>query len=145
MKRIGRITLSILLGRFDSQTNLLNQKFSVIADMCSSEKVRSYIAHVFCRRCCHSLKTFLPHLVLYCVPFGVASDTRLVSSSLRPIHTKGFAPGACSGGTLLEQSSFMCTNDFMGIIDPREQNFHPAKCSMILNWLNIREQDREAN
>ena len=60
---------------------------------------------------------------------------------LRPIYTKGLAPRACSRGTLLEQSSFMCINDFMGIIDPREQNFHPAKCSMILNRLNIREQD----
>ena len=46
---------------------------------------------------------------------------------------------------LLEQSSFMCINDFMGIINPREQNLHPAKCSMILNWLNIREQDPGAN
>ena len=64
---------------------------------------------------------------------------------LRPIHTKGFAPGACSGGTLLEQSSFMCIKDFIDIIDPREQNFHPAKCSMVLNRLNIWEQDPGAN
>ena len=42
----------------------------------------SIIAHVFCRRCCHSSKTFLPHLVFYCVAFGMASDTRPVSSSL---------------------------------------------------------------
>ena len=79
-----------------SSTNLLNQKFSVFGDMCSSGTVRSStssqfisatpttsnFALVFCRRCCHSSKTFLPHFVLYCVVFGVASDTRLVSSSL---------------------------------------------------------------
>ena len=29
------------------------------------------------------------------------------------------------------QSSSVCTNDFMGIPHPREQNFHPAKCSTI--------------
>ena len=51
----------------------------------------------------------------------------------------------CPRDTLLEQSSFMCISDFMGTIDPREQNFHPAKCSMILNRLNIREQDPGAN
>ena len=62
--------------------------------MCSTETVTSstsshlrpailttsHIAHLFCRRCCHSSKTFLPHLVLYC--FRSCSDTRLVSSSL---------------------------------------------------------------
>ena len=64
---------------------------------------------------------------------------------LRPIHTRGFAPGACSRGTLREQSSSVCTNDFMGILHPREQNFHPAKCSTILNWLNIWEQAPGAN
>ena len=61
-------------------------------------------------------------------------------SVLRPTHTNGFAPGACSRGTLWEQSSSMCTNDFMGILHPREQNFHPAKCSTIFNRLNILEQ-----
>ena len=38
---------------------------------------------------------------------------------------------------LREQSSSVCTNDFMGILHPREQNFHPAKCFMIFNRLNI--------
>ena len=42
----------------------------------------SIIAHVFCRRCFHSSKPLLPHLVFYCVAFGMASDTRPVSSSL---------------------------------------------------------------
>ena len=64
---------------------------------------------------------------------------------LRPIHTRGFAPGACSRDTLREQSSSMCTNDFMGILHPREQNFHPAKCSTIFNRLNILEQAPGAN
>ena len=58
---------------------------------------------------------------------------------LRSIHTKGFAPGLCPKGTLLEQSSSVCPNDFMGIIHPWEQNFRPAKCSTI-NRLNIWEQ-----
>ena len=63
----------------------------------------------------------------------------------RPIHTRGFAPGACSSGTLREQSSSVCTNDFMSILHPREQNFHPAKCSTIFNRLNIWEQAPGAN
>ena len=58
----------------------------------------------------------------------------------RPIHTRDFAPGACSRGTLREQSSSVCTNDFMGILHPREQNFHPAKYSTKFNRLNIWEQ-----
>ena len=66
-------------------------------------------------------------------------------SELRPIHTRDFAPGACSGGTLREQRSSVCTNDFMGILHPREQNFHPAKCSTIFNRLNIWEQAPGAN
>ena len=64
---------------------------------------------------------------------------------LRPIHTRGFAPGACSRGTLPEQSSSVCTNNFMRILHPREQNFHPAKCSTILNRLNTWEQANWAN
>ena len=63
----------------------------------------------------------------------------------RPIHTRDFAPGACSRGTLWEQSSSVCTNDFMGILHPREQNFHPAKCSTIFNRLNVWEQAPGAN
>ena len=43
------------------------------------------------------------------------------------------------------QSSSVCTNDFMGIPHPREQNFHPAKCSTIFNRLNIWEQAPGAN
>ena len=34
-------------------------------------------------------------------------------------HERDFAPGACSRGTLREQSSSLCTNDFMGILHPR--------------------------
>ena len=59
---------------------------------------------------------------------------------LRPIHTRDFAPGAFSRGKLREQSSSVCTNDFMGILHPRKQTFHPAKCSTILNRLNIWEK-----
>ena len=65
--------------------------------------------------------------------------------ALRSIHTRDFAPGSCSRGTLREQSSCVCTNDFMGILHPREQNFHPAKCSTIFNQLNIWEQAPGAN
>ena len=53
--------------------------------------------------------------------------------------------GFCSRGTLREQSSSVCTNDFMGILHPREQNFHPAKCSTIFNRLNTWEQAPGAN
>ena len=67
------------------------------------------------------------------------------STILRPIHTRGFALGACSRSTLREQSSSVCTNDFMGIIHPRVQNFHPAKCSTIFNRLNTWEQAPGAN
>ena len=53
--------------------------------------------------------------------------------------------GFCSRGTLREQTSSVCTNDFMGILHPREQNFHPAKCSTKFNRLNIWEQAPGAN
>ena len=58
--------------------------------------------------------------------------------------------GFCSqsmlqGLTLREQSSSVSTNDFMGILHLREQNFHPAKCSTIFNRLNIWEQAPGAN
>ena len=65
--------------------------------------------------------------------------------ALRSIHTRDFAPGSCSRGMLHEQSSCVCTNDFMGILHPREQNFHPAKCSTIFKQLNIWEQAPGAN
>ena len=55
----------------------------------------------------------------------------------RSIHIRDFAPGACSRGTLQEQSSSVCTNDFMGTLHPREQNFHPTKCSTIFNRLKL--------
>ena len=58
----------------------------------------------------------------------------------RPIHTRDFAPGSCSRGTLREKSSSFCTNDFMGILHPREQ-----KCFTIFNRLNIWEQTPRAN
>ena len=73
----------------------------------------------------------------YTIWYGVALST---FSELRRIHTKGLAPRACSRGTLREQSSSVCTNDFIGILYPREQNLHPAKCSTIFNRLNIWEQ-----
>ena len=53
--------------------------------------------------------------------------------------------GFCSLSMLQEQSSSVCTNDFMGILLPWEQNFHPAKCSTIFNQLNIWEQAPRAN
>ena len=53
--------------------------------------------------------------------------------------------GVCCRGTLQEHSSSVCTNDFMGILHPRGQNFHPTKCSTIFNWLNIWEQAPGAN
>ena len=62
------------------------------------------------------------------------------SRGLKADTTRDFAPGAWSRGTLRKQSSSVCTNDFMGILHPREQNFHPAKCSTIFNRLNIWEQ-----
>ena len=48
-------------------------------------------------------------------------------------HSSRGKSTACSRGTLREQSSSVCTNDFMGILHLREQNFHPAKCSTIFN------------
>ena len=54
--------------------------------------------------------------------------------------------GRYTRGILLpEQSSSVCTNDFMGILHPREQNFNLAKCSTICNQLNIWEQTPGAN
>ena len=59
---------------------------------------------------------------------------------LRPTHE-----GFCSRGMLQEQRSSVCINDFMGILHPREQNFHPAKCSTIFNRLNVWEQAPAVN
>jgi len=56
-------------------------------------------------------------------------------------YTRGFF----SRGTLREQSSSVCTNDFMGVIHSREQNFHPAKRSTALNRLHSWGQDPGAN
>ena len=60
-------------------------------------------------------------------------------------HSSRGKSRACFRGTLWEQSSSICTNDFMGILHLREQNFHPAKCSTIFNRLNICEQAPRAN
>ena len=62
--------------------------------------------------------------------FGLVSSTREETSA-----TQG-----SSRGTLREQSSSVCTNDFMGILHPWEQHFHPAKCSTVFNRLNVWEQ-----
>ena len=83
----------------------------------------------------------LPTWLLCQVRLPPRSATRV----LRRIHKRDFAPGACSRGTLWEQSSSVCTNDFMGILHPREQNFHRAKCSTIFNRLNIWERAPGAN
>ena len=65
---------------------------------------------------------------------------------LTPIHTRNFAPGACSRVTLREQSSSVCINDFMGILHLWEQNFHPPNFSTIfIDRLNIWEQALGAN
>ena len=74
---------------------------------------------------------------------------------LRSVHTRELAPETrsrsrvstpasthevfCSRRTLREQSSSVCTNDFMGKINSREQNFHPAKCSTTLRPVHTRE------
>ena len=74
-----------------------------------------------------------------CVP--LASQGRYTQGILLLKH-----PKACSRGTFWEQSSSVCTNDFVGILHPQEQNFPPpAKCSTIFNRLNIWEQAPGAN
>ena len=40
---------------------------STSSQFISATPTTSNFALVFCRRCCHSSKTFLPHFVLYCV------------------------------------------------------------------------------
>ena len=51
-------------------------------------------------------------------------------------YTRGILlPEHAPRATLRKQSSFVCTNDFMGVLHPREQNFHPAKCYTIFNSL----------
>ena len=73
--------------------------------------------------------------------------------SLRAILTRDFAPGACSRGTFREQSSSVCTNNFMGILHPREQASSQGKLSELENapscvltrakwaWSMLREQN----
>ena len=58
----------------------------------------------------------------------------------RPIHTRDFAPGSCSR----KAPPFVPTISWV-YSHPREQNFHPAKCSTIFNRLNIWEQTPGAN
>ena len=55
--------------------------------------------------------------------------------SLRAILTRDFAPGACSRGTFREQSSSVCTNNFMGILHSREQ-------APRANWANLKTLPR---
>ena len=57
-------------------------------------------------------------------------------SSLRLIQTRGLAPRLCPWGTLQDQSSSTCTNNFKGILQSLEQNFDPTECSTMLNSLN---------
>ena len=47
-------------------------------------------------------------------------------------YTRGVLLSEHATGADLEQSSSLCNNDSMGIHHPREQNFHPAKCSKYL-------------
>ena len=65
--------------------------------------------------------------------FLVWPKGRYTRGILLPEHV----PGAHAPG----QSSSVCTNDFNDKLHPREQNFHPAKCSTIFNRLNIWEKD----
>ena len=95
----------------------------------------SYTHEGFCSR--SMLQGTLGGRVFSCAvsSFGQASSTQEKTSG-----TQG-----SSRGTLREQSFSVCTNDFMGTLHPREQNFHPAKCSTIFNRLNIWEQAPGAN
>ena len=81
----------------------------------------SYTHEGFCSR--SMLQGTLGGRVFSCAvsSFGQASSTQEKTSG-----TQG-----SSRGTLREQSFSVCTNDFMGTLHPREQNFHPAKCSTV--------------
>ena len=78
------------------------------------------------------------------IPWGLISS---VAQFLRAyVPKKAYThEGFCSRSMLREQISFVCTSDFVGTLHPREQNFHPAKCSTIFNRLNIWEQAPGAN
>ena len=54
-------------------------------------------------------------------------------SSLGPKHTRCFAPGLCSWGTLWKQSSSVCTNDFMGVIFILRSVAEFPPCKMLYN------------
>ena len=74
-------------------------------------------------------------------------DLLLGKSVLKGGYTRGIflpeqAPGERSGS---KAPPCMCTNDFMGILHPREQSFNFAKCFRICNRLNIWEQTPGAN
>ena len=81
----------------------------------------SYTHEWFCSR--SMLQGTLGGRVFSCAvsSFGQASSTQENTSG-----TQG-----SSRGTFREQSFSVCTNDFMGTLHPREQNFHPAKCSTV--------------
>ena len=62
---------------------------------------------------------------------------------LVPIHTRDFAPGACSGSKA--PPCVPMISWVYSVPHPLEQNSHPAKCSTIFNRLNIWEQAPRAN
>ena len=69
---------------------------------------------------------------------------RLHEWDLRPVHTKELAPAKRSRNMLPEQSSLVCTNDFMRKKWLRN-NFCTRVYSIESNWLNTREQAPGAN
>ena len=54
-------------------------------------------------------------------------------------------PATCSRNMLPEQSSLVCSNDFMRKKLLRNKVFAPGFCSIESNWLNMREQAPGAN
>ena len=69
----------------------------------------------------------------------------LVSIVDLPKLMRDFAPGALLQGHAPGAKLLRVYQRFHGILHPREQNFHPAKCSTIFNRLNVWEQAPGAN
>ena len=65
--------------------------------------------------------------------------------TLRPVHTRELALATSSRNMLLEQSSLVCTNNFMRKKLLRNNIFAPGFCSIESNWLIMREQAPGAN
>ena len=94
-------------------------------------------------------EAFVPLADHHVVPPGVCPGlSRIVQfwiapslfQILRPVHTRELAPATRSCSTLPEQSSLVCTNDFLRKNMLRYKSFALEFCSLTSNWFDMRRE-----